>query len=130
MDGQRAIVFNIQKFSLNDGPGIRTVVFLKGCPLRCAWCANPESQLRRPQLEWDAGKCRRCGTCARLCGDGTIRLDGERVVLDASRAGEHPECVEACPGEPSSWWAASGMWMTCCACASRTCRFTSRAKAA
>ena len=55
MDGQHAIVFNIQKFSLNDGPGIRTVVFLKGCPLRCAWCANPESQLTRPQLEWDAG---------------------------------------------------------------------------
>lgn len=99
MDGQHAIVFNIQKFSLNDGPGIRTVVFLKGCPLRCAWCANPESQLTRPQLEWDAGKCRRCGTCARLCGDGAITFDGERVSLDPRRAGEHPECAKACPGK-------------------------------
>lgn len=58
-----ATVFNIQKFSLNDGPGIRTVVFLKGCPLRCAWCSNPESQLRAPQLEWKESACVGCGTC-------------------------------------------------------------------
>ena len=45
------LVFNIQKFSLNDGPGIRTVVFLKGCPLRCAWCSNPESQFRTKQIQ-------------------------------------------------------------------------------
>ena len=49
---QSATVFNIQKFSLNDGPGVRTVVFLKGCPLHCAWCSNPESQRRAPQVEW------------------------------------------------------------------------------
>ena len=54
---QTATVFNIQKFSLDDGPGIRTVVFLKGCPLRCYWCANPESQARRPQLEWNERIC-------------------------------------------------------------------------
>lgn len=54
--GMTAPVFNIQKFSLDDGPGIRTVVFLKGCPLRCAWCANPESQAAYTQLEWEIGR--------------------------------------------------------------------------
>ena len=53
-------VFNIQKFSVNDGPGIRTVVFLKGCPLRCKWCANPESQLAKVQVLWDHKKCVKC----------------------------------------------------------------------
>ena len=60
---ETATVFNIQKFSLNDGPGIRTVVFLKGCPLRCAWCSNPESQRRAPQLEWKESACVGCGAC-------------------------------------------------------------------
>lgn len=50
------LIFNIQKFSLNDGPGIRTVIFFKGCPLRCAWCSNPESQLRRPEQMYDENK--------------------------------------------------------------------------
>lgn len=53
----KAMIFNIQKFSLNDGPGIRTVVFFKGCPLRCAWCSNPESQLGGKQILWEASKC-------------------------------------------------------------------------
>ena len=57
---QTSIVFNIQKFSLHDGPGIRTVVFLKGCPLKCKWCANPESQSPRIQILWDKEKCLGC----------------------------------------------------------------------
>lgn len=56
------IVFNIQKFSIHDGPGIRTTVFLKGCPLRCKWCANPESQLSQVQILYDKEKCAHCGT--------------------------------------------------------------------
>lgn len=56
-------IFNIQHFSVNDGPGIRTVVFLKGCPLRCRWCGNPESQLAKPQLAWTEDKCLHCGAC-------------------------------------------------------------------
>src|SRR5699024_7340868 len=52
----KGLIFNIQKFSLNDGPGIRTVVFFKGCPLKCAWCANPESQARRPEKMYDEAK--------------------------------------------------------------------------
>ena len=56
----KGCVFNIQKFSTNDGPGIRTTVFLKGCPLHCGWCSNPESQAQKPQSLWDLSKCVRC----------------------------------------------------------------------
>lgn len=98
-----ATVFNIQKFSLDDGPGIRTVVFLKGCPLRCAWCANPESQRPAPQVEWDGRACHRCGACA--AASDAARLvtgdDGEvRVQVDHARvAARHgqEELVGACP---------------------------------
>ena len=54
---KKGMIFNIQKFSVNDGPGIRTVVFFKGCPLHCAWCANPESQYSEMQVLWNMEKC-------------------------------------------------------------------------
>ncbi len=59
----KANIFNIQKFSIHDGPGIRTVVFFKGCPLKCLWCSNPESQLMQTQLLWDKNKCANCNKC-------------------------------------------------------------------
>ena len=98
---QSATIFNIQKFSLNDGPGIRTVVFLKGCPLRCVWCANPESQLRAPQLEWKESACVGCGAClvaapgvnaAEHAGKRHIDVRGLRGDSDQGRA-----AVAACP---------------------------------
>lgn len=100
---QSAVVFNIQKFSLNDGPGIRTVVFLKGCPLRCAWCANPESQQRAPQAEWDEGRCTGCGTCLRLCPKaGSVTRSGKHHVdvrtLDGSSSCAQA-AIDACPGD-------------------------------
>ncbi len=64
------IVFNIQKFCVNDGPGIRTSVFLKGCPLRCLWCHNPESQHVYPEMSYNAEKCLHCGRCTQLCPNG------------------------------------------------------------
>lgn len=62
-------VFDIQRFSIHDGPGIRTTVFFKGCPLRCLWCHNPESQNTRPELMFFADKCVSCGECAKVCGN-------------------------------------------------------------
>ena len=60
-------ILNIQRFSLHDGPGIRTTVFLKGCPLRCAWCSNPESQQDNPQLGYNAKTCTQCMDCVDVC---------------------------------------------------------------
>lgn len=98
---QTATVFNIQKFSLNDGPGIRTVVFLKGCPLRCAWCANPESQGRLPQLEWKESACVGCGACLAAAPDAVaIEYAGKRHVDVRHLRGDSEQAqaaVRACP---------------------------------
>ena len=64
---EKGMVFNIQRYSLHDGAGLRTLVFMKGCPLRCLWCANPESQAGAPQLMYLADKCTGCGHCAEVC---------------------------------------------------------------
>ena len=89
-----ATVFNIQKFCLHDGDGIRTCVFLKGCPLRCIWCHNPESLDKAPTLSFDSRKCSLCGKCLDVCcsrsvEDGAIKLNRERCI----KCGK---CTEAC----------------------------------
>ena len=98
---QAATIFNIQKFSLNDGPGIRTVVFLKGCPLRCAWCSNPESQQRTPQLEWKESACIGCGACLLAAPDTTaVEHAGKRHVDVRSLRGDSDQArqaVRSCP---------------------------------
>ena len=73
------LIFNIQKFSVNDGPGIRTTVFIKGCPLRCRWCANPESQLPRIQILQDRQKCLNCHHCLEICPKQAISLAGTQL---------------------------------------------------
>ena len=90
-------IFNIQKFSVNDGPGIRTVVFLKGCPLHCPWCANPESRLARPQMLWDGAKCLRCGHCAEACPAGAVAVTDGHVRIDHMQCTACGLCMRECP---------------------------------
>jgi pyruvate formate lyase activating enzyme len=91
------IVFDIQKFSIHDGPGIRTTVFLKGCPLRCLWCHNPESQECEPEISLIPAKCIGCGYCFKACPQGAHALgtDGSRVFRreGCRRCGA---CAEKC----------------------------------
>lgn len=93
---KEGIVFNVQKYSVNDGPGIRTVVFLKGCPLRCGWCANPESQQLRGQVLWDTAKCLRCGHCQSICPEQAVSLV-DRLTVDPHRCRLCGTCVRKCP---------------------------------
>jgi len=90
-------VFNVQGYSIHDGPGIRTTVFLKGCPLHCLWCQNPESQRATPELFFDAERCIGCGACARVCPTAAVQLRDGRAHTDRSRCDGSGHCVAACP---------------------------------
>jgi len=89
-------VFDIRRFSLHDGPGIRTTVFLKGCGLRCWWCHNPESQRPGPELILRPELCIACGACAAVCPVGAIRADGQGYATDRAICDSCGECVAAC----------------------------------
>jgi pyruvate formate lyase activating enzyme len=94
------IIFDIQRYSIHDGPGIRTVVFLKGCPLRCLWCCNPESQLTNPQLSFIQSKCIGCLECIKICPNKAIRFDKEKgFLIDYKLCDMCGRCSDVCyPG--------------------------------
>ncbi len=90
-------IFDIQRFSIHDGPGIRTTVFLKGCPLRCLWCGNPESIDPKPQLSYLDDKCIACGECFKVCKPGALSRDpAGRAVVDRGRCTHCGECAPVC----------------------------------
>ena len=90
-------ILNVQRFCLHDGPGIRTTVFLKGCPLSCLWCHNPESQTDRPELLFDKQKCLRCGSCRTACPQGAIPPDGAWITVNRAVCLCCGQCQDACP---------------------------------
>lgn len=93
----KGTVFNIQKFCLHDGPGIRTTVFFKGCNLRCDWCANPESQHPEAQLTFDRQKCTGCGRCISACPTSARIMKDGRPCLDQEACTLCGLCMDICP---------------------------------
>ncbi len=89
-------IFDIRRFSVHDGPGLRTTVFFKGCPLRCYWCHNPESQHRRRELLYWPERCLQCQSCVAACGQQAIQWDGAGPVTDRARCTLAGDCVQAC----------------------------------
>jgi pyruvate formate lyase activating enzyme len=93
------IVFDIQRFSIHDGPGIRTTVFFKGCPLSCWWCHNPESQAPEPEVIFRATRCIRCGACLSVCPQGAISWDSDAISTDREKCTQCGACVQVCYSE-------------------------------
>lgn len=91
------ITFNVQRFSTEDGPGIRTTVFLKGCPLRCAWCHNPEGLSPRPELVWYDVRCIGARDCLAACPAGALELTPQGMRIDRQRCTACGDCARACP---------------------------------
>lgn len=101
---KKGLVFNIQKYSVHDGPGIRTIVFLKGCPLACRWCSNPESQRLEPELAFNQGRClsfAKCTRCLQACLRGAIMREGDDMPhIDRALCDGCPRnCAQACPSQ-------------------------------
>lgn len=92
----KGLIFNIQKFSIHDGPGIRTTIFLKGCPLRCKWCANPESQSANVQILWDQKKCVHCLQCVKSCMHQAISCREGEIHIDEALCQGCLNCVSTC----------------------------------
>jgi pyruvate formate lyase activating enzyme len=96
VDEIKGTVFNIQRFSVQDGPGIRTTVFVKGCPLECPWCSNPESQKPYPEIAHVDAVCNQCGRCIDACDLKAISLAEKGVKIDREKCNNCGKCVQVC----------------------------------
>ncbi len=93
------IIFDIKKYALHDGPGIRTTVFLKGCPLCCLWCHNPEGIGATPQILYNNRRCIACGECLSVCPEGALSITSEGITTDSAMCKSDGTCAEICPAE-------------------------------
>ncbi len=102
MKTNSGIVFELFRFSMNDGPGIRTTVFLKGCSLKCAWCHNPESIPFEPQLSFNANSCIHCMKCVDICKSNAHYIVNEKHQVDFSKCELQGDCVKVCDSKSLS----------------------------
>lgn len=99
MDMNKALVCDIKRFAVHDGNGIRTTVFLKGCPLKCVWCHNPESISAKKQLAYYKHKCINCGACVEICSNNAHKIKDKKHVFDKTLCTACGKCEERCLGD-------------------------------
>lgn len=90
-------ILNYQRMSTEDGPGLRTTLFVKGCPLCCSWCHNPESISKEFSVEWVSVGCIGCKTCERICNNGGIVFEADKIRINNEKCAHCFNCIEACP---------------------------------
>lgn len=107
MDSEiQALVFDIKRFALHDGPGIRTTAFIKGCPLSCVWCQNPEGIDPEPVLWYSGSQCIRCGQCVNICPKKALKIQSREknfINIDRGVCDRTGNCVKACPSAALHW---------------------------
>ena len=102
METLTGIVFDIKKFSLHDGPGIRTTIFLKGCPLQCQWCHNPEGISYQREIQFFSNRCICCGDCVEACPNQALSFNGNQRIHDPYQCCACGACADVCPAEAAS----------------------------
>jgi len=95
--GTKEMILHLQRFSTEDGPGIRTTVFFKGCPLSCLWCHNPESISMEPQIQWLENRCISCSTCIKTCPQHCLNKTEQGILINRELCTDCGDCAEACP---------------------------------
>lgn len=97
MKTSKGFIFDIKRFAIHDGQGIRTTIFLKGCPLKCRWCQNPEGLNPHPQIIYLENQCMHCGSCVHQSKEGGVRLEKGKIVLDRKKDEDWNKLVDVCP---------------------------------
>jgi len=97
MNNHEGFVSSIKRYMIKDGPGIRTVVFLKGCPLRCEWCSSPQTWNIEPELIYIEKQCISCGACIEACPNNALEMRENRIHIHREKCGKEGACVQACP---------------------------------
>jgi pyruvate formate lyase activating enzyme len=99
LDIKKGIVFDVKRFAIDDGPGLRTTIFLKGCPLHCWWCHNPEGQVPAPELIYRNMRCTGCDECVNICPRAAISCVGKSIVINREKCNLCGKCCQKCPTE-------------------------------